>query len=112
MSDIDLSKSIEAMLSFLAASREQSQEDILKRFHELVLHAGHFSEGGSVLIDHTEQRKLRLFDPEFLTKNGYLKAGEPWQVEFEYGQGIAGEAFNLRDTIRVVDVARDARFSI
>ena len=91
-----------AMRGFLDASRSKSQEEILKAFLQHVIHRRHLCESGSVLIDYPEERMLHLFNPDnFLTKQGYLKPGEPWQVEFAYDQGLAGEAFNKREAIYV-----------
>jgi predicted nucleotide-binding protein len=109
---MDLLTMLSTMQDFLRASRSQSQEGILKTFLKRVIHTGHFCEAGSILIDYPEDRKLRLFNPDhFVTKEGYLKQGEPWQGEFDYGQGIAGEAFRLRQTVVVADAKGDRRFS-
>jgi predicted nucleotide-binding protein len=103
---------IGSMREFLRASRGKSRQDILEAFLHKVIHAGHFSEAGSILVNDPEKKKLRLFNPDnFLTKNGYLKEGEPWQAEFNYGEGIAGEAFVKRDAITVPDASSDPRFS-
>jgi predicted nucleotide-binding protein len=100
------------MREFLRASRGKNQTEILKAFLEKVIHAGHFSEAGSILVNYPDEKKLRLFNPDnFLTANGYLKPGEPWQAEFAYNEGIAGKAFNLRDTITVNDAHNDPNFS-
>src|SRR5271169_3246894 len=101
-----------AMREFLDASRSKSQEQILKAFLQNVIHRRHLCDSGSVLIDYPEERMLRLFNPDnFLTKQGYLKPGEPWQVEFAYDQGLAGEAFNKREAIYVENTRDDPRFS-
>jgi predicted nucleotide-binding protein len=103
---------IGSMREFLRASRGKSQKDILTAFLHKVILAGHFSEAGSILVNFPEEKKLRLFNPgNLLTSNGYLREGEPWQAEFKYGEGIAGEAFIQRDSITVADATGDPRFS-
>jgi hypothetical protein len=88
------------MQELLRECRAKSQEDVLKAFLRRVIHARRFTESGSIVINYPEERKLRLFNPQnFLTSDGYLKAGGPWQVEFNYGQGIAGEAFVKRSAV-------------
>ncbi|HUB12082.1 MAG TPA: TIR domain-containing protein [Acetobacteraceae bacterium] len=112
MPDVNASAILANMREFLRASRNKSQEDVLRAFLKLVLHSGNLSEAGSILVDYPEERKLRLFNPnDFLTKEGYLKPGEPWQVEFEYGQGTAGHAYALRQSVTVKDAASDPTFS-
>lgn len=103
---------IGTMREFLKASRGKSQRSILEDFLQKIIHSGHFSKAGSILINSAHDRKLRLFNPDnFLTKNGYLREGEPWQAEFEYGVGIAGQTFLDKKTILVQDAAKDPRFS-
>jgi predicted nucleotide-binding protein len=102
----------QAMQEFLRSSRGKSQEEILKAFLEEVIHRGHLSESGSILIDYPEDQKLRLFNPnDFLTEKGYLKRGEPWQAEFKYDDGVAGDAFRHRRSVFVPDVSKSSLFT-
>ena len=72
-----------SMREFLRASRGKSQRHILETFLQEIIHAGHFSQAGSILTHFPEDKKLRLFNPDnFLVKHGYLRADEPWQAEF------------------------------
>jgi predicted nucleotide-binding protein len=101
-----------SMREFLRASRGKSQRHILETFLREIIHDGHFSQAGSILINFHEDKKLRLFNPDnFLVKHNYLRAGEPWQAEFSYGEGIAGKAFVRREPILVSDATKESDFS-
>ncbi|MGA2057615.1 MAG: TIR domain-containing protein [Bradyrhizobium sp.] len=101
-----------SMREFLRASRGKSQRHILETFLQEIIHAGHFSQAGSILTHFPEDKKLRLFNPDnFLVKHGYLRADEPWQAEFRYGEGVAGKVFVRREGKLVIDITKEPDFT-
>jgi len=102
---------IRSLGTFLRASREKSQSEILKGFLYALIKNNTVAESGSILIYNHATGKLFLFnDDNFLFKQGFLQETDNWQQTFAPWDGIAGAAFAYGQLVNVKNVNEDPRY--
>lgn len=95
------SSSLAPLRGFLRGARGRSQEQIIIEFLDMVVNVDLSADHGSVMINHSRQKKLVLFNEgDFLFRRNLLdstKRGQ-WPAEFTYYEGVAGRCFRYKTT--------------
>jgi predicted nucleotide-binding protein len=97
--------------NFMRGARAQSQSEILKSFLRLLVFGSDISESGSVLVWHSVDGKLHLFnDHDFLFNEGFLDKKKQWKLVFDTWEGLAGLAYTTRALQYSNDVSKEKHY--